>query len=132
MPACLQCMLVQVSVVDVTSKTKMFCVMGPESSAMLEGLGAAAPEPGHVALMGFQGSPVVVAEGSSLATPGYTLVVDEQAAGEVWRNLTLKVATPSHAAAVAQMNRVSLDQHNWQHCGWDGTHCWSTEESLAA
>lgn len=84
----------QVSIVDVTSKTKMFSLTGPLSSATLEGLGAAAPGPDCVALMGFQGSPVVVAEGSGLAAPGYTLVVDEQAAGELWRHLTLKGATP--------------------------------------
>ncbi|DBA96728.1 TPA: hypothetical protein ACH3X1_015569 [Trebouxia sp. C0004] len=84
----------EVSVVDVTSKTKMFSLTGPLSSATLEGLEAAAPGPNCVALMGFQGSPVLVAEGSGLAAPGYTLVVDEQAAGELWRNLTLKGAKP--------------------------------------
>ena len=122
----LQCMHLQVSIVDVTSKTKMFCVVGPESSAMLEGLGAAAPEPGHVALMAFQGSPVVVAEGSSLAAPGYTLVVDEQAAGEVWSNLTLKVVTPLLVAAIVQISCASCNQHNWQHRGWERTRCRST------
>ena len=83
------------SIVDVTPKTKMFSLTGPLSSATLEGLGAAAPGPNGVVLMGFQGSPVVVAEGSGLAAPGYTLVVDEQAAGELWRNLTLKVQASS-------------------------------------
>ena len=70
----------------------MFSLAGPESSAVLEGLGAAAPASRHVALMGFQGSPVVVAEGSGLATAGFTLIVDEQAASELWRNLTLKAS----------------------------------------
>ena len=87
--------VLQVSIVDVTSKTKMFSLTGPLSLATLEGLGAAAPGPDCVALMGFQGSPVVVAEGSGLAAPGYTLVVDEQAAGELWRHLTLKVQESS-------------------------------------
>ena len=105
--------VLQVSIVDVTSKTKMFSLTGPLSSATLEGLGAAAPGPDCVALMGFQGSPVVVAEGSGLAAPGYTLVVDEQAAGELWRNLTLKVQASSplmpivcvHTQALMQLKR---------------------------
>jgi len=89
-----------VSIVNVTSKTKMFSLTGPLSSATLKGLGAAAPGPNGVALMGFQGSPVVVAEGSGLAAPGYTLVVDEQAAGELWRNLTLKVQASSSPTSI--------------------------------
>ena len=84
--------VLQVSIVDVTASTKMFSLAGPESSKVLEGLSAAAPGHNQVALMGFQGSPVVVAEGSGLASPGYTLIIDEQAAGEVWRSLTAKVS----------------------------------------
>jgi hypothetical protein len=102
----------QVSIVDVTSKTKMFSLTGPLSSATLEGLGAAASGPNRVALMGFQGSPVVVAEGSGLAAPGYTLVVDEQAAGEVWRNLTLKVQASSPLTSIVCMHAQALMQLN--------------------
>lgn len=88
----------------------MFSLTGPLSSATLEGLGAAAPGPNCVALMGFQGSPVVVAEGSSLAAPGYTLIVDEQAAGELWRNLTLKVQASSALMPIVCVHAQALMQ----------------------
>ena len=80
----------QVSIADVTPHTKMFSLAGPESSIVLEGLGATAPASNQVALIGFQNSPVVVAAGSGLSGPGYTLVADELAAGELWRSLTIK------------------------------------------
>ena len=83
-------MCVQVSIVDVTSDTKMFSLAGPESTSILEGLGAPAPAPDQVSLMGFQNSPVVVAAGGGLSGPGYTLIADELAAGELWRSLSIK------------------------------------------
>ena len=84
-------LLIQVTIVDVSSRTKMFSLAGPESLPVLEGLGATAPGPGRTTLMGLQGSPVILSEGSGLASPGYTVVVDEQAAGELWRSLAAKV-----------------------------------------
>ena len=81
----------QVSISDITNKTKFFSLAGPDSSAVLEGLEAAVPQAGQVAVMGFQNSPVVVAEGSGLASPGFCLVADEQAAAELWLALVAKV-----------------------------------------
>ena len=81
----------QVSITDISHKTKMFSLAGPESSAVLEGLEAKVPQAGHVTVMGFQNSPVVVAEGSGLSSPGFSLVADEQAAAELWRALAAKV-----------------------------------------
>lgn len=82
----------QVSIADVTAQTKMFSLAGPESIGVLQGLGATAPPSKQVILMGFQNSPVVVAAGSGLSGPGYTLIADELAAGELWRSLTVKAS----------------------------------------
>ena len=87
------CFIVQVSIADVTAQTKMFSLAGPESSSVLEGLGATAPGPNQVALMGFQNGPVVIAGSSGLSVPGYTLMVEEMAAGELWRSLAVKART---------------------------------------
>lgn len=84
------CLLVQVSIADVTVQTKMFSLAGPTSTSVLEGVGATAPAASQVILMGFQNSPVVVAAGSGLSGSGFTVVADEQAAGELWRSLTVK------------------------------------------
>lgn len=84
----------QVSIADVTAQTKMFSLAGPESTSVLQGLGATAPASKQVMLMGFQNSPVVVAAGSGLSGPGYTLIADELAAGELWRSLTVKASIP--------------------------------------
>ena len=82
----------QVSIANVTAQTKMFTLAGPESMGVLQGLGATAPASKQVILMGFQNSPVVVAAGSGLSGPGYTLIADELAAGELWRSLTVKAS----------------------------------------
>ena len=88
----LVCLLLQVSIVDVTAQTKMFSLAGPKSTGVLEELGATAPASKQIILMGFQNSPVVVAAGSGLSCPGYTLIADELAAGELWRSLTVKAS----------------------------------------
>ncbi|KAL3132705.1 hypothetical protein ABBQ32_009213 [Trebouxia sp. C0010 RCD-2024] len=89
----------EVSIADVTAITKMFSLAGPESASVLEGLGASAPASDQVSLMGFQNSPVIVAAGGGLSGPGYTLIADELAAGELWRSLTIKGAVPMGTAA---------------------------------
>lgn len=95
LPLLVICLLVQVSIADVTANTKMFSLAGPESASVLEGLGAPAPAPHQVSLMGFQNSPVIMAAGGGLSGPGYTLIADELAAGELWRSLTIKAGFPA-------------------------------------
>ena len=82
----------QVSIADVTAQTKMFSLAGPDATKVLEELGAPAPAAKQVILKGFQNSPVVVAAGGGLSGPGYTLIADELAAGELWRSVTVKAS----------------------------------------
>ncbi len=67
----------------------MFSIAGPEADAILrEVCGDAisiigAPRGTHQMLrFGSSGAPVIIAVGSGLATPGYTLIPDESAAGK--------------------------------------------------
>lgn len=109
----------QVSIADVTAQTKMFSLAGPTSTSVLEGLGATAPASNQVVLMGFQNSPVVVAAGSGLSGSGFTLVADEQAAGELWRSLTVKAGTISATPFFFGLS--------WQICFAAGLHDWSMQ-----
>ena len=81
----------QVSLQDVSSKCGMFSFAGPEASSILEELGAPTPGPNEVKMANCQGCPVVIAGGSGLVSPGYTIIVDETAAAELYRSLMLKV-----------------------------------------
>ena len=88
----------QVTVTDVSSRTAMFSLIGPESAALLEQLGLDTEQleqhqeqPRRHMLLNFSGKPVIVAAGSGLASPGFTLISDESVAGELWTALTAKV-----------------------------------------
>ena len=81
----------QVSLQDVSGKCSMFSFAGPEASSILEELGAPTPGADEVKMASCQDCPVVIAGGSGLASPGYTVVVDETAAAELYRSLMLKV-----------------------------------------
>ena len=76
----------------------MFSLVGPESAALLEQLGLdpaqleqPQEQPRRHVLLNFVGKPVIVAAGSGLASPGFTLVLDESVAGELWTALSSKV-----------------------------------------
>ena len=70
----------------------MFSLAGPEAGRLLTELGAEAPGPNEVRIADCQGCPVLIAGGSGLAAPGYTIIVDETVASELYRSLILKVA----------------------------------------
>lgn len=79
---------------DISRQCCMLSLLGPESDGVMAGLGAAAlvgtPHGTHT-LLGFGGRPVVAASGGGLAGPGYTLIMDEAVAGDLWRALAAKV-----------------------------------------
>ncbi|KAK9844916.1 hypothetical protein WJX74_008626 [Apatococcus lobatus] len=90
----------QVKIADVSEDTALFSLVGPGSADLLEKLGAgrvmeAGPgEPGRHMLLSCKGSPVLVALGCGLPSPGFTLLVDASAAGELWIALTAQGAVP--------------------------------------
>jgi hypothetical protein len=76
----------------------MFSVVGPDSAGLLEQLGVETAElrqdgerPRRHVLLNFGGKPVIVAAGSGLASPGFTVIADEAVAGDLWAALSSKV-----------------------------------------
>lgn len=84
----------QVTVTDISSRCNMFSVAGPDAAALLcqlEAQGVSELQPHSHLLLNFRGSPVIVTAGSGLATPGFTLIVDQAAAADLWSALIAKV-----------------------------------------
>jgi folate-binding protein YgfZ len=96
----------KVQVADVSSRTSMFVVLGPKAESLMveikADLGGEASEHSHT-VMGFQGKPVIVARGGDSCDgarlTGYTLIVDESVAGELWGLLSNKGAVPMGSRA---------------------------------
>lgn len=88
----------KVQLADITSETASFSLIGPNSDALLEKLGAAAiigqPYATHQLIQLGSGSEIRVAVGSGLATPGYTLIVPAIAAAMVWNKILQAGAVP--------------------------------------
>lgn len=96
----------KVQLTDVTDRTAMFSLIGPESLALLEKLGAGVTTPSgnceaitnqpyaSHALLEIAGQPARIAVGSGLALAGYTVIVDAAAATVVWAALTQAGAAP--------------------------------------
>ena len=86
----------QVELTDISAEKAIFSILGSQSANLLSDL---APEEisltnlGDNQLITIAGVAVRIAQGSGLATPGYTLIVDNEAAAKVWSTLT-KNATP--------------------------------------
>jgi hypothetical protein len=92
----------QVELADLSAHTSMLSVLGPGADAVMRELQAGdlvGRPPGSHLVLGLGGRPVVAAVGGGLPGPGYTLVADEAAAGELWRSLTARGAVPMGAAA---------------------------------
>jgi hypothetical protein len=87
----------KVQLTDLTSETATFSLIGPESDALLEQLGAGAiigqPYATHQ-LVQLGNVEVRVAVGSGLAMLGYTLIVPAETAATVWSNLVQAGAVP--------------------------------------
>mmetsp|Transcript_25622 Transcript_25622/g.35398 ORF Transcript_25622/g.35398 Transcript_25622/m.35398 type:complete len:508 (+) Transcript_25622:152-1675(+) len=78
----------KVTVDDISSKCRMFTLLGPTSNDILaqmkvEPAVLEAPEGSH-SLLNFQGSPVLLAVGGGLPVPGFTLIVDDAVGADLW------------------------------------------------
>ncbi|GAQ87006.1 Glycine cleavage T-protein family [Klebsormidium nitens] len=92
----------KVKLQDVTDQCFMLALVGPQSSQVLEDLraGDLVGKPyGTHAMFDFQGSPVMIAVGSGLATDGYTVIADAAAAGDFWKTLMQQGGVPMGARA---------------------------------
>lgn len=87
----------KVKLTDVTEKTAAFSLMGPDSDALLDHLGAGAitGQPyGTHQIVSLGEAQVRVAVGSGLAIAGYTVIVEAGSAAAVWETLTTAGAVP--------------------------------------
>ncbi|BAY17224.1 glycine cleavage T protein [Anabaenopsis circularis NIES-21] len=77
----------KVQLTDVTEETATFSLIGPNSDAIIEKLGAGAiigqPDSNHLLVDGG----VIVAVGSGLALPGYTLILPATEKQKVWQQI---------------------------------------------
>ncbi|MGI0487554.1 YgfZ/GcvT domain-containing protein [Pantanalinema rosaneae CENA516] len=96
----------QVALTDVTTSTAMFSLIGAESDAVLQQLGAdtliGQPNGNHLELS-LAGHSVRIAVGSGLALPGYTVIMDLQSTVDVWQALTQAGAVPMGDRAWEQL-----------------------------
>jgi len=76
----------------------MFTLMGPWSEDLLKQMQVGPVVDGAYgahSLLNFKGSPVIIAKGSGLHIPGYTLIADQSVAPDLWSLLTEKGAVPA-------------------------------------
>ena len=87
----------KVELTDVSGESATFSLIGPESDAILDRIGASAiigqPYATHH-LMQLGDAEVRVAVGSALAMPGYTLILKNEFAATVWSNIVQAGAVP--------------------------------------
>jgi folate-binding protein YgfZ len=93
----------KVAVTDITPKTCMFSLLGPESDAIMVELAAGDEIVGAAygthTVLGFGGKPVIAMVGGGLPGPGYTLIVEESAAADLWRVISARGAIPMGSKA---------------------------------
>ena len=92
----------KVDIKDLSSEFSLFCLIGPQSSVYLEKLGVESsqiPQPGRHCLMNYADQEFCLADGNNLSLTGYTLVVPNAIATQIWRELV-------DAGAVAMGDRV--------------------------
>lgn len=105
-------LLSQVHLSDISSRTALFTVGGPAGGRTLAAVGAASAEgmrAGQHEMMMWSGSPVILAAGALVASPDWTLIVDEGAAAELWHSLTANVPLlphPSHGLGMDVHSRA--------------------------
>ncbi|MEO2192406.1 MAG: hypothetical protein ABGY24_08180 [bacterium] len=80
-----------VTVIDVSRSTTMLRLVGPKSNDIMYTMqlqrGTLGGAFGTHEVMGFDGKPLVVVKGDPLGYSGYSLIVDESAAGTLWKTL---------------------------------------------
>ena len=81
----------KVELSDISADYAVFSLIG-QATDLLSDLtsGISLSELGDNQAVTIEGVPVRIAKGSGLATPGYTLIMERQAAGTVWSKLTQK------------------------------------------
>lgn len=95
----------QIQLQDITDNTSIFSLIGPKSPDLLAQLGVTSfqnqPYGSHdtVEIEGFS---VQISVGSSLATPGYTLIVPASGASLAWQHLT-------------NFGAIALGENVWEH-----------------
>lgn len=88
----------RVRLVDVSARTAMFAVMGPESAELMRELNAQAlvdqPAHSHIVL-DYAGKPCIIAAGCGIPNVrGFTFIADETVSGELYRSIITKGAKP--------------------------------------
>jgi hypothetical protein len=86
----------KVDLKDITRETVAFSLIGPDSAALLETLGARAiaHHAHHHTLLDIQGQAIRIAVGSGLVLPGYTLIANAAQGTGLWHTLTAHGAVP--------------------------------------
>lgn len=92
----------KVQLTDVTDETATFSLIGPGSDAVVEKLGAGAiigqPYGNHIVVDG----DMIIAVGSGLAAPGYTLILPVSLKEQVWQQ-------------IRELGAVELSDRAWEH-----------------
>jgi folate-binding protein YgfZ len=92
----------KVQLTDVTDETATFSLIGPGSDAVVEKLGAGAiigqPYGNHIVVDG----DIIIAVGSGLAAPGYTLILPASLKEQVWQQ-------------IIELGAVELSDRAWEH-----------------
>jgi folate-binding protein YgfZ len=80
-----------VQIMDVSGSTSMLRLVGPKSNDIMYTMqlkdGTLGGQFGAHEVVGFDGKPLVVVKGSDLGYSGYSLIIDESAAGTLWKTL---------------------------------------------
>lgn len=87
----------RVELTDISENTAIFSLLGEQSQTLLSNLTSETISLTDVAdnqLVNIAGVALRVAQGSGLVTPGYTLIMDRNAAGAVWSKLNAEGAVP--------------------------------------
>jgi tRNA-modifying protein YgfZ len=92
----------KVQLTDVTAETATFSILGAGSDAVIEKLGAGAiigqPYGNHMTVDGG----IIIAVGSGLASPGYTLILPVSVKETVWQQ-------------ILELGAVELSDRGWEH-----------------
>ena len=82
----------KVELSDISADYAIFSLIGTQASDLISELTSeiSLSKLGDNQTVSIEDVPVTIAQGSGLATPGYTLIVQRQAAGTVWSKLTEK------------------------------------------
>jgi tRNA-modifying protein YgfZ len=95
----------KVELIDLSDATVCFSLLGPQSAALLEGMGAKhlTQSLGSHCATEISGLSVRIATGSGLATQGYTLIADVADGAALWKLLTDAKAIPLGEQAWEQL-----------------------------